>query len=172
MQAASVREVSHYDVVLHVVSPSDALEYSRSAAGGDWMLTASGDFSDKVRAIPVRRGEYVVRPERAGLAVVQTNKGLGSVSRYAPPCEHLADQIDRRRPDYHHITYEFAQIYAINGNHPEAVKWLRETSETGNPSYEMFARDPFLDKIRQSPEYIEFMAELKLEYNNYRNEFH
>ena len=83
----------------------------------------------------------------------------------------ILSQIDRRRPDYHHITYEFAQIYAINGNVPEAVKWLRETSETGNPSYEMFGRDPFLDKIRQSPEFIELMAELKLEYDKYRSEF-
>lgn len=81
-------------------------------------------------------------------------------------------QIDRRRPDYHHITYEFAQICAINGNVPGAVKWLRETSETGNLSYEMFARDPFLDKIRQSPDFIEFMAELKPQYEKYRKEFH
>ncbi|NOT46783.1 MAG: hypothetical protein HOP17_03395, partial [Acidobacteria bacterium] len=84
----------------------------------------------------------------------------------------ILKRIDRRRPDYHHITYEFAQIYAINGNVPDAVRWLRETAETGNPSYEMFARDPFLDKIRQSPEFIEFMAELKLEYDKYRSEFH
>ncbi len=84
----------------------------------------------------------------------------------------ILNQIDRRRPDYHHITYEFAQVYAINGNVPDAIEWLRETSETGNPSYEMFARDPFLDKIRQSPEFIELMAELKIEYEKYRNEFH
>ena len=84
----------------------------------------------------------------------------------------ILKQIDRRRPDYHHITYEFAQIYAINRNVPDAVRWLRETAETGNPSHEMFARDPFLDKIRQSPEFIEFMAELKLEYDKYRSEFH
>ena len=84
----------------------------------------------------------------------------------------ILKQIDRRRPDYHHITYEFAQIYAINRNVPDAVRWLRETAETGNPSYEMVARDPFLDKIRQSPEFLEFMAELKIEYDKYRSEFH
>lgn len=84
----------------------------------------------------------------------------------------ILNQIDKRRPDYHHVTYEFAQVCAINGNVREAVKWLRETSETGNPSYEMFARDPFLDEIRQSPEFIEFMAKLKPEYDKYRSEFH
>jgi eukaryotic-like serine/threonine-protein kinase len=84
----------------------------------------------------------------------------------------ILKQIDRRRPDYHHITYEFAQVCAINGNVPEAVKWLRETSETGNPSYEMFARDPFLDPIRQSPAFAQFMADLKPQYEKYRSEFH
>jgi serine/threonine-protein kinase len=84
----------------------------------------------------------------------------------------ILNQIDRRRPDYHHITYEFAQIYAINGNVPEAVKWLRETSETGNPSYEMFARDPYLDRIRQSSEFAQLITDLKPQYEKYRNEFH
>ncbi len=84
----------------------------------------------------------------------------------------LLSQIDRRRPDYHHITYEFAQICAINGNVPEAVKWLRETAETGNPSYEMFARDPFLEPIRRSSEFAQLMADLKPQYERYRNEFH
>lgn len=72
---------------------------------------------------------------------------------------------------YHHLTYDVACIYAINGNIPESMKWLRDSAGRGNPSYSMFARDPFLDKIRQSPEFIEFMAELKIEYDEYRNEF-
>jgi hypothetical protein len=59
----------------------------------------------------------------------------------------------------------------VNGNAPEAVKWLRETAAKGNPSYTMFTRDIFLDKIRQSPEFIRFMAELKPQYERYRSEF-
>lgn len=82
------------------------------------------------------------------------------------------DESFRRATSYHHFTYEVACIYAINGNVPEAMKWLRDSAEKGNPSYTLLARDPFLDKIRQSPEFIEFMAELKLEYDKYRSEFH
>ena len=81
------------------------------------------------------------------------------------------NKIDKRRPDYHHITYEFAQVYAINGNVHEAMKWLRETASTGNPSYEMFGRDPFLNKIRQTPEFKQFMADLKPQYERFRREF-
>lgn len=83
----------------------------------------------------------------------------------------IQKQIDPRRTDYHHITYDIGCVYAINGNAPEAVKWLRETATRGNPSYLMFTRDPWLDKIRQSPEFIQFMAELKPQYERYRSEF-
>lgn len=77
----------------------------------------------------------------------------------------------RMKPSYHHHTYDIACIYAANGNAPEAVKWLRETAAKGNPSYTMFTRDVFLDKIRQSPEFIQFMAELRPQYERYRSEF-
>jgi len=82
------------------------------------------------------------------------------------------DESASRSTNYHHRTYDIACIYAINGNVPESMKWLRDSAERGNPSYTLFARDPFLDKIRQSPEFIELMAELKLEYDKYRSEFH
>ncbi len=82
------------------------------------------------------------------------------------------NESDRRATSYHHFTYNMACVYAINGNVSESMKWLRDSAEKGNPSYTLFARDPFLDKIRQSPEFIEFMAELKLEYDKYRSEFH
>ena len=54
-----------------------------------------------------------------------------------------------RANNYHHVTYDIACIYAINGNGPEAMKWLRETAKRGFRSHTLFARDPFLDKIRR-----------------------
>jgi eukaryotic-like serine/threonine-protein kinase len=35
----------------------------------------------------------------------------------------------RRATNYHHFTYEIACLYAINGNGPGAMKWLRESAE-------------------------------------------
>jgi hypothetical protein len=77
----------------------------------------------------------------------------------------------RMKPSYHHGTYDVAVIYAENGNAAEAVKWLRETAEKGNPSYAMFVRDTFLDRIRKSPEFVQFMAEMKPQWERYKNEF-
>ncbi len=72
---------------------------------------------------------------------------------------------------YHHMTYEVACIYALAGKSDEAVKWLRETAATGFPCYPLFERDAYLNRIRQSPEFIKFMAEQKAQNEKYRSEF-
>ena len=76
-----------------------------------------------------------------------------------------------RATNYHHVTYDIACIYAINGNGPEAMKWLQETAKSGFRSHTLFARDPFLDKIRRLPQFGQFMAEMRAEYEQLRTEF-
>jgi len=71
----------------------------------------------------------------------------------------------------HHVTYNAACVYALAGNSAEAVKWLNETAATGFPNYPLFERDPFLNRIRQSPDFIEFMTGQKSQWEKYRQEF-
>jgi len=71
----------------------------------------------------------------------------------------------------HHWTYDAACIYALSGNSSEAVKWLKETAATGFPNYPLFARDPFLNRIRQAPEFIQFMAQQKAQWDTFQQEF-
>jgi serine/threonine-protein kinase len=73
--------------------------------------------------------------------------------------------------DYHHAAYDIACIYALDGKIDEAVKWLRETAAKGFPCYPLFERDAYLNRIRQAPEFIQFMAEMKAQYERYRREF-
>ena len=80
--------------------------------------------------------------------------------------------LDKRVPSYHHDVYAVATVYAVMGKTSEAVKWLRESAETGFSSYTTFERDPFLDRIRNTPEFIAFMAEMKQLYDKRRSEFH
>ena len=72
---------------------------------------------------------------------------------------------------YHHVTHAAADIYALQGKTEEAVRWLRKTAETGLPNYPMFARDPYLDRIRREPSFIAFMADLKTRWEGYAREF-
>lgn len=71
----------------------------------------------------------------------------------------------------HHAFYAFASICALQGKSVEAVRWLHKTVETGMPNYAMFARDPNLARIRASPEFVEFIAELKTRWDAMNREF-
>ena len=74
-------------------------------------------------------------------------------------------------PLYHHATYDIACVYALEGKSAEAVNWLRESAVSGFHLYPRYTRDAFLNRIRQSPEFIQFLAEMKAENDRYRHEF-
>ena len=52
-------------------------------------------------------------------------------------------------------------LYAMKGKSEDAVKWLNETAATGFPSYPMFQLDPYLNRIRQSPDFVQFITGMK-----------
>jgi serine/threonine-protein kinase len=74
-------------------------------------------------------------------------------------------------PLYHHAMYDIACVFALQGKSAEAVKWLRESAVTGFHLYPRYTRDGLLSRIRQSPEFIQFLAEMKAENDRYRREF-
>jgi serine/threonine protein kinase len=74
-------------------------------------------------------------------------------------------------PLYHHDAYDIACVYAMEGKSAEAVKWLRESAVSGYHLYPRYTRDAFLNRIRQSPEFIQFLAEMKAENDTYRHDF-
>jgi tetratricopeptide (TPR) repeat protein len=74
-------------------------------------------------------------------------------------------------PLYHHATYDIACVYALEGKSAEAVKWLRESAVSGYHLYPRYTRDALLNRVRQSPEFIQFLAEMKAENDRYRREF-
>ena len=74
-------------------------------------------------------------------------------------------------PLYHHAAYDIACIYALEGKSAEAVKWLRESAVSGYHLYPRYTRDAFLDPIRHSPEFTQFLGEMKAENDKYRREF-
>jgi len=71
---------------------------------------------------------------------------------------------------YHHVTYDLACIAALQGKARAAVEWLRKTADTGMPNYTFMSRDTNLNRIRQAPEFVKFMDELKTRWEAYRRE--
>ena len=82
----------------------------------------------------------------------------------------ILEHIPKNRA-YHHNAYEIARVYALAGKSQEAIKWLREAAATGLPCYPLFERDPYLNRIRQAPEFIQFMSEMKAQLEKYKREF-
>jgi TolB-like protein len=74
-------------------------------------------------------------------------------------------------PQYHHAVYIIANVYALEGKTGEAIKWLKETAATGFPCYPLFERDHSLDRIRQAPEFQQFMLEMKNQHDRLVTEF-
>jgi serine/threonine-protein kinase len=135
-----------------------------------WFYLAQNRLAE---AEPLLRQEVAANPDDP---VVRGRKAL----LYALKKEHRAAQAEidfvlRKYPArnlaYHHLTYDFACIYALAGRGDESVKWLRETVAAGFPSYPLFARDPFLDPIRQTPEFQRLMDEMRRQFEGYRREF-
>ena len=79
-------------------------------------------------------------------------------------------QKTRRYRGYHHLTYDIARFYALWGKSAQALKWLRETVKEGFPCYPLFARDPYLNSIRNDPAFIQFITEMKERWEGYRRE--
>ena len=69
---------------------------------------------------------------------------------------------------YHHLTYDLARVYAIQGNVDEAARWLEETINWGFPCYPMFSTDTFLDPVRESPRMQRLLSDLKVTWERYR----
>ena len=77
--------------------------------------------------------------------------------------EELIRRVEKRKAvgPYHHAAYFAACAYAQMGRADEAVRWLRETAETGFPCYPLFAHDASLDPIRQDPRFEAFLADMQ-----------
>jgi serine/threonine protein kinase/tetratricopeptide (TPR) repeat protein len=72
---------------------------------------------------------------------------------------------------YHHVAHTIACIYALGGNAGTAVKWLRVAADSGQPNYTLCLRESFLDPVRNTPEFVEFMQQLKARWETYRRDF-
>lgn len=88
--------------------------------------------------------------------------------------EELAHRALRRgRPllHTHHLFHTAAAVDALLGNPVRAIALLRKASGTGLPNYPLFREDPHFHSLRDRPEFLSLMAELKREWEGYRQEF-
>ena len=72
-----------------------------------------------------------------------------------------AEQLGQGFGHFHHTAYNIAEAYALLHQPGPAVQWLRRVIDDGLPCYPLLANDHNLNNIRQDPEFVALMAELK-----------
>ena len=135
-----------------------------------WYYNRKGLLDDAQKAIDERIRKVTDDPALLmQQSLLLALKGKSSQAEARVPA--ILAKVEANTQSRHHLTYFAACIYALSSNSIEAVKWLKETANTGFPNYPLFERDPFLDRIRKSPEFIEFVTERRAQWEKLRQEF-
>ena len=77
-------------------------------------------------------------------------------------------QIGRGFGHFHHAAHNIASAHAAMDRPEEAVKWLEYASDDGFPNLPYFEIDPNLNKIRQHPRFVEFVAKLRPQWERFK----
>jgi TolB-like protein/tRNA A-37 threonylcarbamoyl transferase component Bud32 len=140
-----------------------------------WYLLGKGRLEEAQKAIDLsaknqsragRSADDIEFPKKALLFALK-----GDFRSAEAEIPSILEKHPVKDPIYHHAAYDIACIYALEGKSVEAVKWLREAAAMGFSVYPLFERDAYLARIRQAPEFIQFMSEVKTRCDSYRREF-
>ena len=79
-----------------------------------------------------------------------------------------AVQIGEGYQHFHHTAYIIGSSYALMNQPEPAVRFLQEAAEEGFPCYPMFERDPNLNNLRSDAHFVQFLADLKKQWEYFR----
>jgi eukaryotic-like serine/threonine-protein kinase len=88
--------------------------------------------------------------------------------------EKIDPSIFRARPDQvidGDAAYWTAGIYALLGDKPNALLWLKRTVALGDVNYPWFQRDKNFDSMRGDPDYQAIMSQVRVRWEAYKKEF-
>ena len=69
---------------------------------------------------------------------------------------------------FHHIAYAVASAYALLERREQALQFLRTAADDGFPCYPLFERDSNLNRLRNDPRFMSFLAEQKKQWEYFR----
>jgi len=107
-------------------------------------------------------------PEDRGGVVTSARAVWFAIAGDAPRAEQdirTAVQKGKGYIHFHHAGYHIALAYALLHKPGPAVHWLAITADGGFPCYPAFARDPFLDNIRNDPGFVAFLRVQKTQWD-------
>ena len=126
-----------------------------------WSLSYLGQIDD---ALALTRAFFIANSRDEGGLVTSTEAILYAKKGDRVRTENAIHSAVARRGrfiHFHHTAYNIASAYAILGDVPLAMKWLRSAAEDGYPCFPLFAQDPHLAKLRSNRDFQAFLAEQK-----------
>jgi serine/threonine protein kinase len=78
-----------------------------------------------------------------------------------------AIQIGKGYQHFHHTAYVIGSAYALMNEPEPALRFLRQAAEEGFPCYPLFETDPNLNNLRSDPHFVQFIADLKKQWEYY-----
>jgi hypothetical protein len=80
----------------------------------------------------------------------------------------FAIQSGKRRHNFKFAEYNIASVYALMGEHQQALQWLHRAAEHRFPCYPLFERDPNLNNLRTDPDFKAWLDEMKSQWERRR----
>ncbi len=77
-------------------------------------------------------------------------------------CLRKAEQgSNNSRGHFHHVAYDIGTAYALLGENEKAMYWLNWAVENGFPCYASYAKDEFLDGLRDNESFKKLLMDVK-----------
>ncbi|HUE83398.1 MAG TPA: protein kinase [Pyrinomonadaceae bacterium] len=85
---------------------------------------------------------------------------LSAQGKYQEANEQLTAKVKEVAGADYDIAYWVGSAYSLQGNHPEALKWLQTAVKLGNENYHWFQSDPNWANLHDDPGFKEIIGEI------------
>jgi len=67
---------------------------------------------------------------------------------------------------FHHTAYAIGAVYSVLGDVEKGQEWIENAATDGFPCYPLFEKDPYLERLRTSPRFREFLTRLRQDWEH------
>jgi serine/threonine-protein kinase len=161
---------------INAVDPEGALQNAPVALASKDTALAGHDMRGMAFLL---RGDLAAADKEAdaALALVSNHylgrslKAMIAASRGdAPTALALVRQFEPDAERNHWAAFRIALVYARLGDRPNALVWLQRCSDLGNHSWYALVKHPWLEGLRDAPEYQAIVAKMKADLDDVRDD--
>ena len=93
------------------------------------------------------------------------------INNNTDPGLHILDRWEQTNPYDSEIIFLLARYYSLYGNKEKGLYYFRKAVEKGFFCYPFFLIDPFLDPVRDDPEFQEVLVLAKEKHESFKQKY-